>query len=254
VDDSFDVWDMGYVPWQGVTDVYIAAGPARYPKTGPILRWYLEPGIVVTKFPESDNWSRLATLFFEPQFRNLWGFNIFAEAGQQYEADTNYFYRNIETVIWSGLRASMNLHFGFTYSHRYNYWRGWIASQLWIWHYMSFVPTSRLSLITYGDFIVEWNPEGSIHAITPIWTPRIEYKISHNIDVSLYSEFVFRTEEGKLSTAEVASNRIGFLFAWNFLPKSWFYVALNDYRVDTNNGLSLQERIAAIKVKYLIYF
>lgn len=254
VDDSFDVWDMGYVPWQGMTDLYVAAGPARYPETGPILRWYLEPGIVLTKYPESDNWSKFGSVFFESQFRNLWGFNIYAEAGQQYEADTNYFYRSIETAVWSGLRPSMNLHFGFNYAHCYNYWRGWIASQLWIWHWMSFVPTSRLSLITYGDFVIEWNPEGHIGAITPIWTPRIEYKISHNIDLSLYSEFVFVTEEGKLRTAEIASNRIGFLFAWNFMPKSWFYVALNDYRVNSGDRLELQERIAAIKVKYLIYF
>jgi hypothetical protein len=70
----------------------------------------------------------------------------------------------------------------------------------------------------------------------------------------LYSEFVFLTEGGDLSTAEVYSNRIGFLFSWNFMPKSWFYVAFNDLRVDTGEGLELTERIAAVKVKYLLYF
>jgi len=254
VDDSFDVWDMGYVPWQGVTELYLAAGPARYPETGPILRMYLEPGIVLTKYPESDEWSKFVSLFFEPNFRNMWGFNIYGQVGDQYEADTSYFFRNIDVTVWSGLRPSMNLYFGFNYAHRYNYYREWIAGQLWIWHWMSFVPTSRLSLITYGDFIMEWNPSGELYAITPIWTPRIEYKISHNIDLSLYSEFVFSTEEGKLSTAEVVSNRIGFLFAWNFMPKSWLYVALNDYRENTGQRLELTRRIAAIKVKYLLYF
>ncbi|UCF70525.1 MAG: hypothetical protein JSW49_10060 [candidate division WOR-3 bacterium] len=260
VDDSFDVGDMGYVPWQGVTDIYFAAGPARYPQTGPILRFYLEPGFVLTKYPESDQWSKFLCLFVEPRFRNLWGFNIYAQAGDMYEADTNYLYRSIETSIWSGLREYMNLHFGFIYSHRYNYYRSllygekWIANQLWLWHWMSFVPISQLSLITYGDFVMEWDPQGQLHAITPIWTPRIEYQINADMDISLYSEFVFHTEEGKLSTAEVVSNRIGLLFSWNFLPKSWLFVAFNNLRQDEGSGLQLAERIAAIKVKYLIYF
>ncbi len=254
VDDSFDVYDMGYVPWQGLTDLYIAAGPAGYPETGPILRYYLEPGINLTKHPDTDQWSKFASLFFESQFRNMWGFNIYTQVGRQYEADTNYLYREIETSIWSGLRPNMNLYFGFNYAYCYNYWRSWIASQLWIWHWMSFVPTSRLSLITSGNFVFEWDPDGSIAAITPIWEPRIELKISHNIDISLYSEFVITTDEGDLGTAEIYSNRIGFLFAWNFMPKSWLYVAFNDFRENIGDGLTLQQRIGAIKAKYLLYF
>jgi len=260
VDDSFDVWDMGYVPWQGVTDFSFWAGPSRCPETGPILRFYLEPGFVLTKYPESNDWSKFASLFIEPQFRNQWGFNIFAQAGQMYEADTDYLYRDIEISVWSGMRQTMNLNFGCNYAHRYNYYRSdiydqaWIASQLTIWHWMSFAPISPLSLITDGDIVLEWSPTGELHAITPIWTPRIEYKLRRNIDLSLYSEFVFQTEEARLSTAEVISNRIGFLFAWNFLPKSWLYVAFNDLRQDTGAGLQLAERIAAVKIKYLIYF
>jgi hypothetical protein len=260
VDDSFDVWDMGYIPWQGITDLYLAAGPARYPETGPILRMYLEPGFVLTKYPESDEWSKFVSLFFEPNFRNMWGFNIYGQVGDQHEADTNYFYRSLDLSIWSGLRTSYNLHFGFNYAHRYNYYRSsiyqepWIASQFWLWHWMSFVPTSRVSLITEGDFVMEWDPYGELHAITPIWIPRIEYQITAQMDISLYSEFVFVTEEGRLNTAEIYSNRIGFLFSWNFSPKSWFYVAFNDLREDTGEGLELTERIGAVKIKYLLYF
>lgn len=254
VDTSFYVGDIGYVPWQGVTDLYLAAGPARYPETGPLLRMYFEPGIVLTKYPESDEWSKFASIFFEPNFRNMWGFNIYSQIGQMYEVDTNYFYRDLDVSVWSGLRPSYNIHFGFNYAHRYNYYRQWIASQLWIWHWMSFVPVSQLSLITYGDFIMEWDPTGELHAITPIWTPRIEYQINADMNISLYSEFVFLTEGGDLSTAEVYSNRIGFLFSWNFSPKSWLYVAFNDLRRDEGEGLELAERIGAIKIKYLIYF
>jgi hypothetical protein len=254
VDDSFDVGDIGYVPWHGWTNLYIAAGPAGYPESGVLQRYYIEPGFIISQEPGSDEWSKLATIYNEVNFRNLWGFSLYCEAGKQYEADTNYFQREISLDVWSGFRTNMNINFGFTYSYCYNYRQNWISHQLWLWHWMCFVPASRISLITSCDFIIEYNPAGAIADITPIWTPRIEYKLRHNIDVSLYSEFVFETEEGSLSSTEIFSNRIGFLFAWNFLPKSWFYVAFNDYRENTGDGLELQQRIGAVKVKYLVYF
>ena len=254
VADSFDVADMGYVPWQGVSDFYFAAGPAWYPTTGPILRCYLEPGIILTKYPESDRWSKFATIYFEPRFRNQVGFSVYARAGQMYEADTNYLYRGIDASIWSGMRTHYTLHFGAGYAHQYNYYRGWIGDQLSVWHWMSFAPVSRISLITYGSMVLEWDPEGTLYGITPVWTPRIEYQLTANMGLSTYSEFVFTTEEGRLSTAEIYSNRIGFLFSWNFLPKSWLYVAFNNLRRDSGSGLELAERIGAVKLKYLLYF
>jgi hypothetical protein len=254
VDDSFDVWDIGYVPWQGRAELYMAAGPAGYPKSGPILRYFINPGFILAKDPDSDRWSKLTSLYNETHFRNLWGFALYLEAGKHFEVDTNFDGYEIDLSIWSGLRTHMNLNFGFNYSRRYNYRQYWIGNQFWLWHWMSFMPVSRISLITSSDFIIEYNPDGDIADITPIWTPRIEYKLRHNIDVSLYSEFVFNTEQGELNTAEIFSNRIGFLFSWNFSPKSWFYVAFNDYREDTGTGLELQERIGAVKVKYLVYF
>ncbi|MBE0434005.1 carbohydrate binding family 9 domain-containing protein [candidate division WOR-3 bacterium] len=260
VDESFDVTDMGYVPWQGVTNLYVAAGPAWYPETGPILRCYLEPGFILTKYPEGGQWSKLATVFIEPRFRNQLGFYLYAQAGPMHEAETDYVFRGIEGSFWTSARTHMNLNFGGNYSYRYNYYRSrlydhvWIANQLSTWHWMSFSPVSRISLITYGELIMEWHPDGELHAITPVWTPRIEYQIMATMGLSTYSEFVFATEEGRLSTAEIYSNRIGFLFSWNFLPKSWIYVAFNNLRRDSGNGLELAERIAAIKLKYLIYF
>jgi hypothetical protein len=45
------------------------------------------------------------------------------------------------------------------------------------------------------------------------------------------------------------------LFSWNFMPKSWFYFAVNDYRKQDDFGeLQPEYTIGAIKAKYLIYF
>jgi hypothetical protein len=41
----------------------------------------------------------------------------------------------------------------------------------------------------------------------------------------------------------------------NFSPKSWIYIALNDYRAQDEHGrLQPQYSIGAIKAKYLLYF
>jgi hypothetical protein len=54
------------------------------------------------------------------------------------------------------------------------------------------------------------------------------------------------------------------LFSYNFLPKSWVYVALNDVRgrspgidllgLPVERVLKVSDRAAVLKVKYLYYF
>jgi hypothetical protein len=71
----------------------------------------------------------------------------------------------------------------------------------------------------------------------------------------VFSELVFEITKGDPGKTDVLSNRFGILFSWRFLPKSWLYVALNDYREQDEQGhLQPQYRIGAIKAKYLLYF
>lgn len=56
----------------------------------------------------------------------------------------------------------------------------------------------------------------------------------------------------------------GFLFSWNFLPKSWIYLAVNEFRdrsdeYDSNNNplpnrMHTTDRAGVFKIKYLYYF
>jgi len=41
------------------------------------------------------------------------------------------------------------------------------------------------------------------------------------------------------------------LFSWNFLPKSWAYLAYNETRDNTEGKMKLKTRIAVLKVRYL---
>jgi hypothetical protein len=71
---------------------------------------------------------------------------------------------------------------------------------------------------------------------------------------NVYDEVVLATPGTDFGRTGPATNRVGFLFSWNFLPKSWLYVAFNDYRVDSDEGLTLASRVGAVKLRYLFYF
>jgi hypothetical protein len=75
----------------------------------------------------------------------------------------------------------------------------------------------------------------------------------------MYFDNVYSSE-----TRRVESIIVGFLFSWNFLPKSWVYFAFNDFqdrsdRYDPMGNLlpaklHVTDRASVLKVKYLYYF
>jgi hypothetical protein len=255
VDDSFDVWDVGYVPWAGLRRAYLCGGPRWYYKSGSVRKLFIGAGGAVIREPGSDEWSKIATILVELRFRNRWGCDVNIELGEKSEVDTTYFYRGVNVAAWSSYQKMYNTSFGCNYAYCYNYRQDWLADQLSSWIWFAYFPISPLSLSSSIDLVFEWNSAGDIAAITPYVTPRIEYKFNANMEVALYSELVFETDVDNLNDVEINSNRIGFLFSWNFRPKSWLYIAFNDCRVQDEEGrLQLQNRIGAIKVKYLLYF
>jgi hypothetical protein len=100
-----------------------------------------------------------------------------------------------------------------------------------------------------------WDTANTILAVTPMVTPRINFRITRDMGLELFSEFVLGIPKIDIKATDLISYRLGLLFSWNFLPKSWLYIALNDYRDrDDFGGVQLQNRTGAIKVKYLFYF
>ncbi|MGQ9810913.1 MAG: hypothetical protein ACUVQ7_06170, partial [bacterium] len=85
--------------------------------------------------------------------------------------------------------------------------------------------------------------------------PRVEVNLTSRMSFSVFDEFVFSVPGTDVGRMRNLSNRFGFLFSYNFSPKSWLYIALNDYWVRDEVGhLALTNRIGAVKAKYLIYF
>jgi hypothetical protein len=254
MNDSFDVSDIGYAPWAGRKRILLITGPYKNYDKGFLRRITIAPLFSARKEPGILNWSNVGGFFVSTSFRNGWGFYFEADAGSHYQADTNYFYRAANLSVW-GRGEKYYTNFGGYYGYQYNYRREFIAYQGSNWFSLTYTPIPRISLILDGNMWTEWDTTSTIIAVTPRLTPRVRLNLSKDMELSIFNEFVMEAPGVDLQDTELLSNRIGLLFSWNFRPKSWLYIALNDYRVQDEYGNPrLENQIGAIKAKYLFYF
>jgi len=255
VHDSFDVGEIGYVPWSGLKKAMLCSGPFKTYSRGFIKNLWIGSGIAVIQVPgDSVNWSTLGLFILNPNFRNNWGCNLELNIGSYYEANMHYVLRAINVSIW-GNGAKYGLNIGGNYSYGYNYYRNFLAYQGANWFSFEYNLLPRINVSLSSNIWVEWDTTNTICAMTPVITPRIDFTITPTMTIGIFNECVMTVPETNFSEAEVSTNRLGVLFSWNFQPKSWFYIALNDCRgQDEFGNLQLQNQIGAIKIKYLVYF
>jgi len=255
VHDSFDVGEIGYVPWSGLKKAMLCSGPFKTYSTGFIKNLWIGSAISVIQEPgDSVNWSTVGLLIFNPNFRNNWGCNLELNIGSCYEASIHYVLRAINLSIW-GNGAKYGLNIGGNYSYGYNYYRNFLAHQGVNWVSFEYNVLPRLTVSLSSNIWMEWDTTNTICAVTPMITPRIDFTVTPTMTLGIFNECVMTIPETDFSESELCTNRLGFLFSWNFRPKSWFYIALNDCRgQDEFGNLQLQNQIGAVKVKYLLYF
>lgn len=255
IQDSFDVRDIGYVPWSGRKQFVDFTGYYAKPKSGILRDFCLAPGVVVVQEPgDKVHWSQSYFLQFNPTFRNGW--NVYTEltAGPYYEAGLKYNRRSISASM-DGSTTSLSFGGGGYYLYGYNYNQGLLAYQgsNWMWVEYNIASHLRPSL-TYDNW-VEWDTLLHVGGITHSLTPRLYYSMTKDLCISVFNEMVLNTPQAFVGKTTLDDNRLGFLFSWNFRPKSWFYVAYNDVRdrVDTP-VMANRSRVGAIKASYLLYF
>jgi hypothetical protein len=70
----------------------------------------------------------------------------------------------------------------------------------------------------------------------------------NNLNVRIYVDHVLMRSTGKLEQLIG-----GLLFSYNFSPKSWVYLAINEVQYRPEERLRVQNRAAVFKLKYLYY-
>jgi hypothetical protein len=254
VNDSFDVEDMGFVPWVGRQKLTLYTGPFMQYVRGLVRTLHVAGGIKTVREIGLSEWSKLGVLIVSPTFRNNMSATLQLLAGPYYEANVDYFRKELLFSL-SGNLLGYWLQINSSIGYMYNYYQDYVAYRSATAFAYNFAITPLINPGVSANMWVEWDTLNSVTSITPRLRPNVTFFINGDTRIEVFSEMVFNMPGGDFGNAELCSNRFGFLFSWRFLPKSWLYIALNDYRAQDEYGsLQREYQIGAIKAKYLLYF
>jgi hypothetical protein len=256
---DFDVDQVGYVPWRGTLDVVAFTGPRWYFADGPLrsMALYAGPAVSYEHVDLYTDWVGL--LGFNQSYRSNWGYEINLTAGKAKDEGIVYTSYEADLSAWFSTDPKWNANLWSGYSHTYNFSRDYLSFFSWAGFWFGWKPASFLELGTSFDMYMEGNPDGALEEIT--YNARPEFTVSpfNDLRLRVYVDGVFVR-----STDRLEQLLVGFLFSYNFLPKSWIYFAVNEARnrdEETDAGgnplpkqMHLVERVATFKVKYLLYF
>ena len=259
IDKDFDIEQIGYVPWIGTFSSVGLTGPSWFFDEGEIRNIYLYFGPSFN-YEDADLFTDYSGILgFDMQLRSGWGYEINIVWGKSKDQGKKYIYNSYNFSSWFNIsqKWSANLYGG--YEHSYNFSRDYLAYYSWLGAYFEWNALNILNFGTSYDMFIEGNPSGNIEDITYNARPFLSLTPVNNLNFRIYVDNVFVR-----STDRMERMIGGFLFSWNFLPKSWIYLALNEFRdrsdeYDVNNNLlpnrmHTTDRAGVFKLKYLYYF
>lgn len=259
IDHRFDVHKVGFVPWQGTFDLASISGPIWYYDTGYIRQILVYAGPAFS-YEHADLYTdRSVLLGFNMQLRDNWGYEINLSVGRSRDAGHTYTSYEASLGSWYYTSAVWNGNLWGGYARTYNFSREYPAFYSWMGLRISWRAHTTLDVGTTYNMWVEGTPAGDIADITYNARPFASYTPWNDLNIRLYMDNVFVK-----STDRIERMLIGFLFSYNFLPKSWIYLAVNEVHdrsdeYDAGNNplpgrLHIADRVAVLKAKYLYYF
>ena len=250
IGNEFNVDQVGYVPWRGTAEITAISGPRWYFPEGPFQEITIYGGVSLY-YEHADLYTdRAGILGYNMQFRDNWGFEIDLSAGRSKDAQTLYTAYEADYSMWMGIspRWQGNLYGG--YSRTYNFLRDYLGNFFSLGAQAGWKALNEFEIGTSYDMYVEWKPDGSLEDITYNARPYFSLTPVNDLNFRVYVDNVFVRSTDKLEHVI-----LGFLFSYNFLPKSWIYLALNqvEQRDPTSRLMEIAGRAAVLKVKYLYY-
>jgi hypothetical protein len=259
VGNEFDIQEIGFVPWQGTFETVALFGPRWWFDTGYIksILIYGGPAFNWEKTDEYTDWS--AVLGYNMQFRDNWGFEINLDAGKAKDDNVEYSSYSGTLSSWYNISPDWNGNLWGGYQHTYNFNRDWLAFYSWWGLSFSWKMMNEIFIGTSYDMFIEGNPDGNIEDITYNSRPFVTITPFNNLKMRVYFDNVFVR-----STDRFERFIIGFLFSYNFSPKSWIYFAYNEVQDRSDqfneignllpNKMHVVNRAGVFKIRYLYYF
>lgn len=259
IGENFEINQVGFVPWKGTGTMTAITGPRWYFDDGYIRSIMLYSGLHLGYEKIDDYTDRQGILGLNMQFRSQWGFETNISVGKSRDEDVVYDSYELTLSSWYDIspRWGANLYGG--YSKTYNFSRDYLGYYSWIGTSGSWRIIDELQIGTNYTMFIEIDPEHNVDDITFNARPYFSLTPINNLNLRMYVDNVFIRSTDKMQRIIV-----GFLFSWNFLPKSWIYFAYNEFRdrsdeYDMNNNMlpnrmHVTDRAGVFKIKYLYYF
>ncbi len=255
---DFDVQAVGFVPWRGTIEGTALTGPQWYFDAGSIHRISLFGG-VTANYDHADLFTdRGPLLVFNIQMRDNWGLELDVISGLTLDNGIKYDFFEASLGSWYNISPSWEGNLQLDYAHGYNYAREFLADNGFVAGEFVWRALPVLQVGTSFGIYVEGNPDGELEEITYNARPFLSVTPFNNLNVRMYMDVTTLR-----STDRIESLIGGLLFSYNFLPKSWIYLALNEVRDrpessisvpgSADSGMRIADRVGVFKVKYLYY-
>jgi len=256
---KFDVNEVGFVPWLGTADGVALTGPVWFFDEGYVRDFSLFFGTDIDYTWEDDYTDLAGVLGMNMFFRNNWGYEISFIAGKSKDLDVKYNSYEISLSTFFNTSPDWSLDIWTGFARTYNFDRDYLAFFSWAGFSINWKAAQILELGTSFDTWIEGNPDKKIEDITYNARPYFSLTPVNDLNLRIYVDNVYLR-----STQKLEQIIIGFLFAYNFSPKSWIYFAINELRDRSpeydpvgnmlENTLHVVNRAAVLKLKYLYYF
>lgn len=259
VSQNFNVDQVGFVPWKGTAEIVGLSGPRWYYNEGTIQQIMLYGGGFYG-YEDADKAPDYGGLIgYNMQFRSNWGFEINLNIGKSKDSEIKYNSSSINFSTWFNTSPKWSGNVWGGYEKTYNFSRGYLSFYSWLGSEFSWRALDILNIGSSINIFVEGNPDNKIEDITYNTRPYFSLTPINDLNIRFYFDDVFVR-----STDRFQQFIGGLLFSYNFLPKSWIYLAINELRDRSDefdfaqillpNRMHTTSRVGVMKVKYLYYF
>jgi hypothetical protein len=255
---NFDIHAVGFVPWRGTAQLTALTGPAWYFSDGAVRQCALYSGFSVN-YEDADlfaDW--VGVLGFNMNFRSNCGGEISVDMGRSQDLSVEYTSWEVNLSSWFQITPRWSADFSANAGRSYNFQRNYLARYGYGQGDLEWKPASFLTVGTSLGAFIEGNPEGSIEEITYNARPYVSLTPMNDLNIRLYVDNTYLR-----SSQQLEQVLYGLLISYNFLPKSWVYLAVNDVEERREvlgmageivaRRLETASRAAVTKIKYLYY-
>jgi len=258
IGENFDIQEVGYVPWKGTAEFSTVGGPRWYFENGYLRSFMFYGGLILYNEKVDKYTDHSGILGINLQFRDNWGGEINFELGKALDNGIKFDVMSLNFSTWFHVSPTWNGNLWGGHAKTYNFDREYVASYTWAGNYFEWSAGKNLTIGANTNVYIENKPSGDIEEITYVSRPFINVVPINYLNLRLYVDNVYLHSSQRLDRVIV-----GFLFSYNFLPKSWIYLAYNDFQErgpeydDFGNQLRTRlhttERASVVKIKYLYY-